>query len=61
MPVLNLAIGSFVGGALKGNAPLTLVNYPEGRHAFDALDDRDETRTIMKAAFDFIRLHMETS
>lgn len=59
MPVLNLALGSFVSGALKGNAPLTLVNYPEGRHAFDALDDRDETRAIMKAAFDFIRLHME--
>jgi acetyl esterase/lipase len=61
MPFLNLALGSFVAGALKGNAPLTLVNYPEGHHAFDALDDRDETRAIMKAAFDFIRLHMETS
>ena len=61
MPFLNLALGSFVTGALKGNAPLTLVNYPEGRHAFDALDDRDETRAIMKAAFDFIRLHMEAS
>ncbi len=61
MPFLNLALGSFVTAALKGNAPLTLVNYPEGRHAFDALDDRDETRAIMKAAFDFIRLQMETS
>ena len=61
MPNLNQALGSFVTSALKGNAPLTLVNYPEGRHAFDALDDRDETRAIMKAAFDFIRLHMETS
>ena len=61
MPFLNLALGSFVAGALKGNAPLTFVNYPEGRHAFDALDDRDETRAIMKNAFDFIRLHMETS
>src|SRR5688572_10632995 len=61
MPFLNLALGSFVTAALKGNAPLTLVNYPEGRHAFDALDDRDETRAIMKAAFDFIRLHMEAS
>ena len=47
--------------ALKGNTPLTLVNYPEGHHAFDALDERDETRAITKAAFDFIRLHMEAS
>jgi hypothetical protein len=57
----HLAIDSFVSSALRANAPLTLITYPNGRHAFDALNDTEESRAIIKAAFGLVRAHTATA
>lgn len=44
-PQLNAGIDAFVAEALAVNAPLTLVNYPEGLHAFEVKDTRPEPQT----------------
>jgi dienelactone hydrolase len=45
MPPLNQGIDAFVAEALAANAPLTVVNYPQGLHAFEVKDTRPETQT----------------
>lgn len=45
MKVLNDNIDAFAAEALAVNAPFTLVNYPEGVHAFEVSDARPEPRT----------------
>jgi predicted peptidase len=52
-PNLNNAITLFVLQAIQRNLPLTFVNYTDGRHAFDILDDTEETRRIIGNAFGF--------
>lgn len=41
---LNNAIDVFAGAALASNAPVTVLNYPKGLHAFEVEDFRAETR-----------------
>jgi acetyl esterase/lipase len=57
-PLLNQSIDAFVAEALSQNAPIEVVNYPEGRHGFDVLDATDRTRPIMKRTLAFLRLHL---
>jgi len=45
MPQLNAGIDAFVAEALSVNAPLTVVNYPQGLHAFEVKDARPEPQT----------------
>ncbi len=35
---------------------ITLIRHKTGRHAFDALDDNDETRSVIKSSLDFLTL-----
>jgi dienelactone hydrolase len=49
-PQLNQGIDAFVSEALAVNAPLTLVNYPEGLHAFEVRDGRPEVRAPANVA-----------
>jgi acetyl esterase/lipase len=53
-PSLNSGIDSFAAAALRLNAPLTLVNYPEGDHGFDGLNDTPQSRAIIEAALRFV-------
>ena len=48
MPQLNAGIDNFVRAALSEDVPLTVVNYVNGRHAFDLMDDTDESREVIK-------------
>jgi dienelactone hydrolase len=57
-PVLNRSIDAFVAEALARNAPLEVINYPEGHHAFDILDDTDESRAIIQRTLAFLRQHL---
>jgi acetyl esterase/lipase len=41
---LNNAIDVFAGAALALNAPVTVLNYPNGMHAFEVEDFRPEVR-----------------
>jgi acetyl esterase/lipase len=45
--LLNEGVDRFVGEALARNASLDLLNHPEGRHAFDILDDDARSREIV--------------
>ena len=46
---LNESIDAFVLAALKRNLPLTVINHAHAQHAFDLLDDTDETRASDRA------------
>ena len=52
--VLNNGIDRFASAALRLNVSLTLVNYDEGDHGFDGLNDTAQARAIIKAAMQFV-------
>ncbi len=58
MPQLNAGIDNFVRAALTEDVPLTVVNYVNGRHAFDLMDDTDESREVIKQTISFIKFHL---
>ena len=55
MEMLNNGIADFTAKALSRNVPLTLVNLPDARHAFDLYDDYDWSRRAIEDAFEFAR------
>jgi len=59
-PLLNQSIDAFVAEALRQNAPIEVINYPEGRHAFDVLDDTSRTRQIIQRTLTFLKTHLFT-
>ena len=58
MAEFNQALDHFVGAALANNAPLTLVNYAAGRHAFDMYDDNEQSREIIRATMEFLKFNL---
>jgi acetyl esterase/lipase len=58
MPHLNDSIDRFVEKALEANLPITLVNHPEGPHAFDLFDDSEASRNVIEQLLGFLRLHL---
>jgi acetyl esterase/lipase len=59
-PLLNDALDRFVAAALAANAPVTVLNHPTGRHAFDVLDDVPRTHEIVRATLAFLGEHLGT-
>lgn len=59
-PLLNQSIDAFVAEALRQNAAIEVINYPEGRHAFDVLDDTGHTRQILQRTLEFLKTHLFT-
>jgi acetyl esterase/lipase len=55
---LNSSIDRFTGAAMSKNIAITVVNHPEGVHAFDIQTDDDRTREIIRGAIAFMRLHL---
>jgi dienelactone hydrolase len=53
--MFNGAIDSYVGKAMARNAPVTVVNLPGGHHAFDAFDDNDASRSIVRQTLTFMK------
>jgi tetratricopeptide (TPR) repeat protein len=60
-PNLNAGIDNFVREALAEDVPLTFVSYVEGQHAFDLLDDNDQSREIIKQTLAFMKFHLSRS
>lgn len=58
-PNLNNAITLFVLQAINRNMRITFINYTDGQHAFDILDDTGETRKIIKHTYQFIKDEFE--
>jgi acetyl esterase/lipase len=57
-PFINNTVDEFLREAIKQNIDIELVNYVEGQHAFDVLDDKERTREIIRRTLDFIKLHL---
>jgi acetyl esterase/lipase len=57
-PGLNAALDRFVPRALEANVPLTLVNYPEGPHAFDIVDPSSGSRAAIRQILAFLRARL---
>jgi acetyl esterase/lipase len=55
---VNESLDSFIGGALRRNLPLRLVNHAGAPHAFDLFDDSDATREIIREIIRFMRFHL---
>jgi len=57
-PWLNATVDDFVHRALAANAPLDLLNHPQGQHGFDILDDDARTREILARTLDFLKARL---
>lgn len=55
---INQTIDHFISQAITNNVPLTLVNYTEGHHAFDVMDDNERSREIIKQTLMFMKLNL---
>jgi acetyl esterase/lipase len=54
-PPVNRQIGEMVSLAVTQNAPVTLVNYPGGHHAFEIFDDAAATRAVIDRTIAFVK------
>src|SRR6185369_1308524 len=59
-PRLNQGIDQLVAKAVAAGAPWTLVNAPDSHHAFDVLDETEESRRIVRATLGFYREFFST-
>ena len=60
-PGLNETLDRFVRKALERNLPLTLVNHPEGPHAFDLMHDSEASREAIRATLGFLQFQLRVS
>ena len=54
----NDSIDHFITQALANNLPLTLINYPEGAHAFDTSDNSKEAQEVIKQILEFMKMKL---
>jgi len=52
---LNEAIDRLTAQAVAAGAPWTLVNAPSSHHAFDVLDETEESRRVVRETLEFFR------
>jgi dienelactone hydrolase len=55
---LLASIDAWIGAAVAVNADVQVVNLPRHRHGFDARDDDDESRRVIRATVDFFVRHL---
>jgi len=48
----------FVSEAIKSNAELTYIHYPEGQHDFDILDNTKTSKLIIRQTIDFLTTNL---
>ncbi|MFN7931235.1 MAG: alpha/beta hydrolase [Blastocatellia bacterium] len=58
MPHLNETIDLFLAHAVAANLPVNFLNHPAAPHFFDAIDDSETTRTIIRQTLAFLRFHL---
>jgi acetyl esterase/lipase len=51
-------VAEFVAAAARVGAHLDIVDVPSGHHAFDVLDDTDESRSALATAIDWVVAHV---
>ena len=57
-PGVNASIDRFVPQAIAANLPLTLVNHPDGPHAFDLFQDSLASRNTVRHLLAFLQRHL---
>jgi hypothetical protein len=57
-PAMNTSIDRFMHHAVAANLPITFINYAQGQHAFDLLDDNSTSRDILRQTLGFLRRHL---
>jgi len=55
---LNQAMDWFAAAALRANLPVSLVNLPAAPHAFDLVDDGEESREAIRRVLGFLKFHL---
>jgi len=58
-PLINQSLTDFIDDAINQNLPITLINYPNGLHGFDFLNDNDTTRMIISSTIDFWKFNLK--
>jgi hypothetical protein len=53
-PPVNRDLSAIAAAAIAQNAPVTVLNYPGGHHAFEIVDDEDMTREVIDRTNDFV-------
>jgi dienelactone hydrolase len=59
VPHTNESLSGFVEKAINQNLPITLINYADGLHGFDAYNDNETTRLIIKNTLEFWKFHLK--
>ncbi|MGH9901289.1 MAG: hypothetical protein ACRD68_05550, partial [Pyrinomonadaceae bacterium] len=54
---LNNSIDEFMRQAVAEDVPATFVNYADGQHGFDLVDDNDKSREIVRQTLEFIKFN----
>ncbi|HEU4723810.1 MAG TPA: hypothetical protein VFU59_00795, partial [Candidatus Eisenbacteria bacterium] len=54
----NASLDNFLRRALQRNAAVTLLNIPNGRHAFDLVDPQETSRDAVRTTLDFLRSNL---
>lgn len=57
-PGLNASLDRFVVRALAENAYVSVLNQPDGQHAFDLMDDTDRSRCAIRQILSFLSAHL---
>jgi acetyl esterase/lipase len=52
---INNGIDRFTSAALRLNVPITIINYADGDHGFDGVNDTSQSRAIIMAALRFVQ------
>jgi putative ABC transport system permease protein len=55
---LQRNLDAYVATLLAQNTPLTLINYPDGHHSFDLVDDNERSREIIRETLAFLQRHL---
>jgi tetratricopeptide (TPR) repeat protein len=58
-PTINQGLGRLYARAVAEGAPWTLANAPNSHHAFDCLDDTEESRSIIRQTLAFFDEHLK--
>jgi predicted peptidase len=58
VPHLNSMIDQFISKAVSQNLQINFINYQKGQHGFDAYDDNDQSREVLKKTIDFWKFHL---
>ena len=56
-PIINNGIDRFAAAALRLNVPITVINYADGNHGFDGINDTSQSRAIIADALRFVQEH----